>query len=133
MKDKQGDKDKKSATNQAVNKVKVPILNDEYVVWVLWGKDEIVEKWLKRWYENDVTIDYEQFKHNRGCCYYHPKYNPVIVMHTKEEFYATLSHEAVHAINQIFNFIGESSRGEIFAHCVGAVVRAVEKHIKSSH
>lgn len=115
-------------TKDKLTKIKVPILNDEYIVWVVWGKDEIVEKWLRKWYENDDGINYKIFKNNRGCCYYHPDYNPVIVIHTKKEFYATLSHEAVHSINQIFNFIGDDNRGELFAHCVGAVVRKVEKY-----
>jgi hypothetical protein len=116
-----------------MQKVKIDILNDEYTAWVVWGKDDVVEKWLRRWYENDSTVDYQQFRHNRGCCYYHPKYNPVIVIRTKEEFYATLAHESVHAVNQIFNFIGDDNRGELFAHCVGAIVRKVQKHITNSH
>jgi len=109
-------------------KIRVPILNDEYVVWVVWGKDDVVERWLRRWYNNDDVIDYQQFKNNRGCCYYHKDYNPVIVIHTKKTFYSTLAHEAVHAIDQIFNHIGDNNRFELFAHCVGAVVRKVEKY-----
>lgn len=114
--------------NKKLVKIRIPILNDEYFVWVVWGKDEVVEKWLNRWYDNSKKIDYEIFKKNRGVCYYHPDYNPVIVIRTKKEFYATLSHEAVHAINQIFNFVGDNNRYELFAHCVGAVVRKVEKY-----
>jgi hypothetical protein len=112
-----------------MTKIRIPILNDEHVVWVVWGKDDVVEKWLRRWYENDDKMDYQIFKKNRGSCYRHPKYNPVIVMHDfTEDFYATLSHEAVHAIDDIFNNIGDRNREELFAHCVGAVVRKVIKY-----
>jgi len=117
-----------------MTKIRIPVLNDEYVVWVVWGKEDRVEKWLRHWYENDDNMDYQVFKHNRGVCYYNEKYNPVIVMNhrkVKDEFYATLAHEAVHAINNIFVHIGDNNRGELFAHCVAAVVRGVIQYKKA--
>jgi NADPH-dependent curcumin reductase CurA len=42
---------------------------------------------------------------------------------TRKDVYATLSHEAVHAIDFIFNAIGSKDRDEVFAHSVAAIVR----------
>jgi hypothetical protein len=70
---------------------------------------------------------------NRGEVYRQANYNPVIVMNIKpdhEHFWATLTHEAIHAIDHIWEMIGEHSYGEVYAHSVGAVIAGVEQFIK---
>jgi hypothetical protein len=40
---------------------------------------------------------------------------------------ATLVHESVHAIEYIFESLGEKTNGEVFAHSIAAIVRTVLK------
>ena len=105
----------------------IPILNDEYKVIVCWGTDKLIEKIAKNWgYENFVVDKTPR----RGRTYYHPNCHPIIHLPHKPKTPAeigTLAHEAVHAVTNIFEKIDETESGEVFAHSVGAVVRAILK------
>lgn len=110
------------------NEIVVPILNDEYKVVVCWGTPEHITKVLKSWHypkAKDVT---SSLMDRRGVCYYSPQCHPIIALphnpKTAEEI-GTLAHEAVHAIEDIYQKISEVPTGELFAHSVGAVVRKV--------
>jgi len=107
--------------------IEIPILSNEYFVWVIWGEEKAKLKWL-RFHFDDDAIDSDDWENQRGLTHTRKDYTPVINMNIKKEFYATLAHEAVHAVDFIFNEIGDNNRYELFAHCVGAVVRAVEKY-----
>lgn len=106
--------------------LQVPILNDKYCVIVAWGSFRSIQKLLNAngypkedWHEkrfegaNAVTFI-------RGNCH------PVIAMPSSPltcEQLGTLAHEACHAVEHIFEYIGQPIGGEVFAHSVGAVVR----------
>ncbi len=114
--------------------IKIPILNDEYSVIVTWGGPKEIGRVLKQWhypkdtYETSFVDDAMQ--NRRGVTYYHPRCHPVIALPAKPKTaqeIATLSHEAVHAIENIFEKICQPIGGEVFAHSVGAVVRGVLK------
>lgn len=65
---------------------------------------------------------------SRGVCFHNEECHPVIGMlsfpKTPDEI-GTIAHEAVHAVEDIFDKIGEKTGEEIYAHCVGAIVRKV--------
>lgn len=108
-----------------MKKVRIPILNDEYAVYVVTGGNSEVEKFLQWHFEDKLMM--AMLEGNRGKTFYRPGYMPVIWMNKLKphEFAGTLSHEAVHAIDFIFSSIGENeTRGELFAHSVGAIVRS---------
>lgn len=108
-----------------VNEIIVPILNNEYKVIVCWGKEKEVNKVARGWGHKKAAIDLTNF---RGQTYYTKDCHPVIALpkfpKTPEQI-GTLAHEAVHAVNNIFDKVGESKTDEIFAHSVGAIVREV--------
>lgn len=109
------------------NEIVIPILNDEYKVIVCWGTPKIIAKVLKSWHypKEDVTSSLMDM---RGVCYYNPQCHPVIALPDKPKTaqqIGTLAHEAVHAIENIYQKISEVPSGELFAHSVGAVVRKV--------
>lgn len=102
----------------------IPILNDEYKVIVCWGDEKYIKKIIRSWYKDeDYPLGLDDM---RGRCYHKWGHHPVIALphkpKTAEEI-GTLAHEAVHAIDRIFDMVSEKQKDEIFAHCVGAVVR----------
>lgn len=104
----------------------IDILNNEYKVVVCWGSDNWVKKVLTSWQHEQLNLlDLENM---RGQTFWTKDCAPVIVLRhrpkTGEEI-GTLAHESVHAISWIFDRIEEESRGEVFAHSVGAIVRKV--------
>ena len=115
-----------------MNEVVIPILNKEFKVIFSWGSEEEVKKVLKKWkYPMDEILK-EHFR-GRGVCFQFPGCNPVIALpglpKTPAEISA-LSHEAVHAVDYIFEIIGEESCGEVFAYSVGAIVEEVLEEVK---
>ena len=111
--------------NRNNREIKIPVLNNEYYVIVIFGDSNIVSKFLKRNGFKDTNGDYEG---NRGLTYYESDCHPVIALPRKPktpEEIGDLAHEAVHAVKYVFDFIGEESIDEVFAHCVGAIVREV--------
>jgi len=113
----------------------VPILNNEYWVYVCVGKDykELAKKLEKHFedrYDTNFNPDLSEYK--RGRTLTKNGYNPYIFINlnnckTKTSFYAVLAHEACHAVDEIFNIIGDNNRDELFAHSVSAIIRGVER------
>jgi hypothetical protein len=106
----------------------IPILNSEYKVIVCWGDEKFLKKVMKSWYYPDFPIPLGE---RRGSTYHRSDCHPVIYLprkpKTKEEI-GTLAHEAVHAVNHIFDMIEDDNRStEVFAHSVGAVVKGALK------
>lgn len=114
-----------------MHKVEVPILNNEYWVYVIWGKKEECLKFIKRHLKKDYVEIYDGVRGQTFGC---EEYEPIIYMAMKpneEHFWATLAHESCHAINRIWDYIGETTRtDEIYAHSIGAILAHVEKYIK---
>ncbi len=110
--------------------IKIPILNSEYSVWVLWGDKNKALKWIRKELE-DKNINFDDLGY-RGRTFNHTGYHPVIYIAVETHFYATVAHEAIHAIDFIWDFIGEKQKGgEIYAHSIGAIVNGVEKKRKN--
>jgi len=106
-----------------MDKIEIPILNNQYKVIVCWGDNKYVRRVLKHYGYNedkDVFGDAEALTFNERLLH------PVIALRrfpeTPEDI-GTLAHEAVHAVKYIFDHIEEQSSDEIFAHSVGAIVR----------
>ena len=109
-------------------RIVIPVFNSEYKVIVVWGNEKLLQKTAKD-YQYPDDIPYTLDTSNRGCCFNRHECHPIIYLpkrpQTSEEI-GTLAHEAVHAVNHIFDKISEPIRDtEVFAHSVGAVVRKV--------
>lgn len=113
-----------------MKEIVIPIINSEYKVIVCWGGPKEVEKVLKAW-GHDRNDTSSQLTDRRGVCFYNKDCHPIIALprrpKTPEEI-GTLAHEATHAIFNVFDKIEERGYDEIFAHCVGAVVRETLKY-----
>ncbi len=122
-------KRKKKKKKLTLKKFRIPIINTEYRVVVLLGPKDQAQRFIRRYFEDDTLVIVGG---NRGTTYANPKYHPVIYMgisHRHKDFYGTLAHEAVHAVDDIFNYIKDNNRGELFAHSVGAIVREVASNL----
>jgi len=112
----------------------IPILNNEYWVYVCIGKDkeELSKKLIKHFEEKHSSLfSPENLGEVRGSCHRRRNYAPYIFVNlneckTKNLIYAVLAHEACHAIDNIFYVIGDNNRDELFAHSVAAVIRGVK-------
>src|SRR3990167_2570268 len=101
----------------------IPILNNEYKVIVCCGNEEFIKKVGESWnYPGGVEM-LEKVRGNtctrKGC-------NPIIILHRypkRADEIGTLAHEAIHAICNIWDMIGEENTSEVFAHSIGAIVR----------
>ena len=108
----------------------IPILNSEYTVIVCWGTSKQVEKVLRSWGHKRDDVS-KQLDSRRGVCFYATDCHPIIALpkrpKTPEEI-GTLSHEATHAVGNIWEKLGESVYDEVFAHSIAAVVRSTLKN-----
>lgn len=78
-------------------------------------------------------LDLNIFKDNDGFCLYGSKNKPLIILPGAPRSaleIGTLAHEAVHAVNHIFEWLEQPTDGEIFAYSVGAVVRETLKAVR---
>lgn len=107
-----------------MNEIVIQIINKDFKVIFSWGTEEEVKKVLKKW---QYPMDEIHFR-GRGVCFEFVGCHPLIALprfpKTPEEI-ATLAHEAVHAVDWIFEIIGEESRSEVFAHAISAIVETV--------
>lgn len=111
---------------------RVPILNDEWGVYVIWGDVIYVKKWIKRHFNEDM-YDEKIEEWCNGSCYSKKGFLPVILIKeftTVTMFYSILAHEAVHAVGEIMEQIGEPlMKTEIFAHSIGAIIRSINLEV----
>lgn len=107
--------------------LEIPILNNEYKVIVCWkGKKRAMKK-----YGYEDSIEYLD-ENNRGRIFYRAGRHPLIVLRQRPdtpEIIGALAHEATHAINAIWEYVGETSKDEAYAASVGAIVRETLKRI----
>lgn len=111
--------------------ITVPILNNEYSVKVCWGSLDNARKTL-------TDLGYGEYEflalnEKRGVTFYNPDLPPLIAVcgtpRTAEQI-GTLAHEACHAVEFIFQHIGQTIGDEVFAHSVGAIVRETLKAVR---
>lgn len=111
-----------------LKKITIDILNDTYKVYVYIGDrieaNKEVSKYLKEPYKEWIQ------ENNRGKSIYFEKIHPVIWIDGRLDYMTgigTLSHEAVHAVSEIMNYLAMDCRdlsgNEFLAHSVGAIVR----------
>ena len=65
----------------------------------------------------------------RGRTFWRSNYHPFIYLDISPQdkhFFSTLAHEATHAIDYIYEYVGEKPGGEVYAICIEAIVHAVE-------
>lgn len=117
-------KPKTKQKSKKFTKLEVPILNNEYWVYIIWGEDKKCIKYLRYHFEEE-GFDKREFADKRGRCYHKLGYHPVIYIKNikAKDSYATLAHEACHAIDYVFKEIGDDNRDELFAHSVSAILR----------
>ena len=108
--------------------LEVPILNNEYWVYVIWGDKDRCIKFLKKHFE-DVYFTEADFDGIRGKCFSRKGYHPVIYL-VDPKHWGTVAHEACHAVQRIWDYIGEESFGEVYAASVGAIVRRVSDYLQ---
>lgn len=110
-----------------MNEIVIPVLNKDFKVVFTWGEPEEVKKVLKKYNYPVDEVTKDHFR-GRGICFDCGGCYPIIALpkfpKTSEEI-ATLAHEAVHAVDYIFETIGEENGGEVFAHSVSAIVEKV--------
>jgi hypothetical protein len=107
---------------------RIPIFNDEYAVIFYFGDKPGLKKTAHAWHVKLSDKDYQSFDNCRGVTVLADDRHPIIAMHSKPndaELIGTLAHEACHAVDKVFDSIGQSHRvyDEVYAHSVGAVVR----------
>lgn len=118
--------------------ITVPILNHEYKVVVCWGDLKHLRKTLLDHHYNPdhVTKTFldEQTENRRGVTFSEHRCYPTIWIDADlpaSDAIGTLAHEAVHAVDFIFEALDENMyHSEIFAHSVGAIVRKTMKVLK---
>jgi hypothetical protein len=107
---------------------KIPILNYEYSVIFLSGDSIYLKNQCSAW--GYPEFDSDRLINTRGLTIHKPGHHPIIMMPrlpNDPDSFATLAHEACHAVDRVFWAIGDSNRDELFAHCVAAIVRGVLK------
>ena len=114
-----------------MKEIVIPILNYDYKVYLIIGSDKecinYVNKYLKTRYTTEDTTN------NRGMTFYKAGFHPVIWLRKGiDDPYNTVTHEAVHAINYIWEYIREDSKEEVYAHSVASIVKAYELKTKKS-
>jgi hypothetical protein len=108
--------------------IDVPILNDTYKVYVYIGDRKLanikISNYLKEPYKEWIQSN------NRGKSIYFDNIHPVIWIDGRLDYMTgigTLSHEAVHAVSSIMEYLAMDCRdlsgNEFLAHSVGAIVR----------
>lgn len=113
----------------------IPILNHEYKVVVCWGDLRHLHKTLTdhHYSPDHVTKTFlqDQTENRRGVTFSEHRCYPTIWLNADlpaTDAIGTLAHEAVHAIDFIFQAVDEDLlHSEIFAHSVGAIVRETTK------
>lgn len=121
----------------APNRVRIPVINDQWAVVFCWGDTDDVADALFAWgYPTPERVAAKCFDGHLGVTFHTEGCPPVIAMPCRPrspQHIGVLAHEAVHAVEDVFAAIGEE-RGrdsEIFAHSVGAVVRGALEFSRS--
>ena len=117
-----------------MKKIKVPILTEEYAVWVYIGKPEQVRKETSRYLGKEVEKEWNELHRGRTYQGLNYKKHPLIIINGNLPYpiaLATLAHEASHAVDYIAEFVGiTDTSGEFKGHGIAAIIRGVGKVLK---
>jgi hypothetical protein len=102
----------------------VPIFSDEYKVVVTWGNWRKAARAHKHYVSREEDILANRFGVTLTTEFQHPMIVLPRFPTTPNEI-SVLAHEAVHAVECIFEYKDITPGGEFFADAVGAVVRIV--------
>lgn len=105
--------------------IEIPLFNTEYKVIVAYGTPEHLNKLLKAYDYPKENIK-KIFKKNFATCIHEDGKDPIIIFPSKPKTpyeIGLIAHEAVHAIDFIYEDIEQGGVDELFAHSVGAIVR----------
>jgi hypothetical protein len=110
---------------------RVPILNDEWGVWIAWGSEPVLNAFLRRRGLSEA-LEEDNWDRRRAACVWAVRREPVICLpgppSLEPEVLGAIAHEATHAVNHILRSIEvEAVDEEILAHCTGAIVRSAAK------
>lgn len=112
-----------------MKRVLVPILTEEYKINVfLGGKEELIKQAAKYLGKDEEDVR-DFFKSKRGCAIncIPDGLHPLILVSTELDVFtgfATLAHEASHAMDYIQSQLGiTDSSGEVHAHGIASVMR----------
>ena len=117
-----------------MRKIKVPILTEEYFVWVYLGSRDELIKGAAKYLDRDIKEVGESFK-GRGAAfnYIEDGLAPLIIVRTDLDVYtafSTLAHEASHAMDYIQSYLGiNDGSGEVHAHGIASVMRHTLKDL----
>jgi hypothetical protein len=110
--------------------LKIPIFNNEYSVYVVYGDLTDVKRALKKCGYDEKSID--TLDGYQGFCFSGNNRHPLITLRQKPTTAASIGclvHEATHSIERIFGYIEQPIGDEIFAHSIEAIVRETLKAI----
>ena len=111
-----------------MRKIKVPILTEEYFIWAYLGERQELVKNAAKYLERDEK-EVDEFFTGRGAAIncIDEGLNPLIMVKTDLDVYtgfATLAHEASHAMDYIQHYLGiNDGSGEVHAHGIASVMR----------
>lgn len=118
-------------------KIQIDILNDSYKVIVIIGDMKKCNKYLQNYFgeKKDLLVP-----DNQGKCLFVPKFYPVMWVRGDLPYpvsIGVLSHEAIHAVSFIMDYLGmdikDQTGNELLAHSVSAIVRKVLKVKRSKN
>lgn len=117
-----------------MRRIKVPILTEEYSIWVYLGEREEIVKGASKYLDRPIDEVDEFFKGRGAAVNCLDEGNPpLIIVRTDLDVYtafATLAHEASHAMDYIQAFLGiEDRSGEVHAHGIASVMRHTLKDL----
>lgn len=102
------------------------ILNTEYKVYLVSAEDEELIKYVNDYYKTEFTVN-DVKTENQGLTFYKTGYHPIIWLRKRVKYpLAVVAHEAVHAVNHIWEAINETTKDEIYAHSIESIVREAE-------
>jgi len=109
-----------------IQEVEVTILNDQYKVYLFICDEEYIRKYVLGYFGDDFDFSSVNTQ-QQGLTFYRWGLHPVIWIRKGVKVkYSVLAHEAVHAINFIWEYIKEETKDEVYAHSIEAIVRALE-------
>ena len=120
------------------NRFFIPLLGPKFGTHICWGTTQELNRLFKRRGLSDGnSLEDDAWEHNDGFCAFREHLNPIICLPRPPtlddpEQLAAVAHEGGHAVNHTLrNIKVEAVDEEVFAHLVGAIVRAYVEYAQS--